>query len=44
MDRLLEEMFKRERTDKVLDGYLTLFAAKKALDNRDMFDNLVRSL
>ena len=34
----------RERTDKVLDGYLTLFAAKKALGNRDMFDNLVRSL
>ena len=34
----------RERTDKVLDGYLSLYAAKKALSNRDMFDNLVRSL
>ena len=34
----------RERTDKHLDGYLTLYAAKKALGNRDMFDNLVRSL
>lgn len=34
----------RERTDKVLDGYLSLYAAKKALGNRDMFDNLVRSL
>ena len=34
----------RERTEKHLDGYLTLFAAKKALGNRDMFDNLVRSL
>ena len=34
----------RERTPKVLDGYLSLFAAKKALGNRDMFDNLVRSL
>ena len=34
----------RERTPKVLDGYLSLYAAKKALGNRDMFDNLVRSL
>lgn len=34
----------RERTEKVLDGYLSLYAAKKALGNRDMFDNLVRSL
>ena len=34
----------RERTSKVLDGYLSLYAAKKALGNRDMFDNLVRSL
>lgn len=34
----------RERTPKVLDGYLSLYAAKKALSNRDMFDNLVRSL
>ena len=34
----------RQRTDKHLDGYLTLYAAKKALGNRDMFDNLVRSL
>ena len=34
----------RQRTEKVLDGYLSLYAAKKALGNRDMFDNLVRSL
>lgn len=34
----------RQRTHKELDGYLSLFAAKKALGNRDMFDNLVRSL
>lgn len=34
----------RQRTPKELDGYLTLYAAKKALGNRDMFDNLVRSL
>ena len=34
----------RERTPKELDGYLSLYAAKKALGNRDMFDNLVRSL
>lgn len=34
----------RQRTPKELDGYLSLYAAKKALGNRDMFDNLVRSL
>lgn len=34
----------RQRTPKELDGYLSLYAAKKALSNRDMFDNLVRSL
>ena len=34
----------RQRTPKLIDGYLTLYAAKKALSNRDMFDNLVRSL
>lgn len=34
----------RQRTSKELDGYLSLYAAKKALGNRDMFDNLVRSL
>ena len=34
----------RQRTLKELDGYLSLYAAKKALGNRDMFDNLVRSL
>lgn len=34
----------RQRTEKYLDGYLSLYAAKKALGNRDMFDNLVRSL
>ena len=34
----------RQRTQKELDGYLSLYAAKKALGNRDMFDNLVRSL
>ena len=34
----------RQRTQRELDGYLSLYAAKKALGNRDMFDNLVRSL
>jgi len=34
----------RERTPKEITGYLSLYAAKKALSNRDMFDNLVRSL
>ena len=34
----------RQRTEKEIAGYLSLYAAKKALGNRDMFDNLVRSL
>lgn len=34
----------RQRTQKQIIGYLSLYAAKKALGNRDMFDNLVRSL
>ncbi|MBO7715732.1 MAG: hypothetical protein J6S85_19375 [Methanobrevibacter sp.] len=34
----------RQRTPKEIDGYLSLWAAKKALSNREMFDSLVRCL